>query len=191
MFFSLFCYYLPLEKSIVLHLNKLESPSLKNALCQILLILAHWFWRRRFLNFDNATWILIISLSWEKWHRSSCCSPSHNPNHFSMLCIKFGWNYVNGSEDEEFDISTIYFQYFAIISTWKRAGFLNLNKSPSAKDALCQLWFKLVPCFRNINEKCKNVKIDDDDNKEGLQTDFDQKSSTEMKASCMLSITYI
>ena len=34
--FSLFRYYLPLEKGGVLHLNKLESPSHKDALCQVL-----------------------------------------------------------------------------------------------------------------------------------------------------------
>ena len=55
--FSLFRNYLPLEESGVLHLNKLESPSRKDALCQIYLKLAQWFWRRRFLNFLN-----VISL---------------------------------------------------------------------------------------------------------------------------------
>ena len=45
--FSLFCYYLPLEKGGALHLNKLESPSPKDALCQVWLKLAQWFWRRR------------------------------------------------------------------------------------------------------------------------------------------------
>ena len=39
--------YLLYEKWIVLHLNKLESPSSKGALCQVLLKLAQWFWRRR------------------------------------------------------------------------------------------------------------------------------------------------
>ena len=38
---------------MVLHLKKVEFPSLKNALCQIWLKLAQRFWRRRFLNFFN------------------------------------------------------------------------------------------------------------------------------------------
>ena len=38
---------------MVLHLNKLESLSLQDALCQVWLKLAQWFWRRRFLNFVN------------------------------------------------------------------------------------------------------------------------------------------
>ena len=46
--FSLFRYYLPLEKGGALHLNKLESPLPKDALCQVWLKLAQWFWRRRF-----------------------------------------------------------------------------------------------------------------------------------------------
>ena len=45
--FSLYCYYLPLEKGMALHLKKLISPSPKDALCQAL---AQWFWRGRFLN---------------------------------------------------------------------------------------------------------------------------------------------
>ena len=45
--FSLFIDYLPLEKDGTLHLNKLESPSPKDALCQDLLKLVMWFWRRK------------------------------------------------------------------------------------------------------------------------------------------------
>ena len=35
--FSLFRNSLPLERSVALHLNKLEFPSTKDALCQVLL----------------------------------------------------------------------------------------------------------------------------------------------------------
>ena len=47
MYFLLFWNYLPLEKGRALHLNKLESPLLKDALCQVWLKLAQWFWRSR------------------------------------------------------------------------------------------------------------------------------------------------
>jgi hypothetical protein len=47
--FLLFRYYFPLEKGYPLRLNKLESPLLKDDLCQVWLNLAQWFWRRRFL----------------------------------------------------------------------------------------------------------------------------------------------
>ena len=43
--FLLFRYYLPLEKGVALHLNKLESPCPKDDLCQVWLKLAQWFWR--------------------------------------------------------------------------------------------------------------------------------------------------
>ena len=45
--FLLFHYYLPLKKGVALHLNKLESPSTKGALCQVWLKLSRWFLRRR------------------------------------------------------------------------------------------------------------------------------------------------
>ena len=47
--FSLFRNYLPFEKGLALHLNKLESPSTNNALWQVWLKLALWFWRRGFV----------------------------------------------------------------------------------------------------------------------------------------------
>ena len=49
----LFRNYLSLEKGGALHLQKLEFPLIKNALCQILLKLSEWFWIRKFLNFVN------------------------------------------------------------------------------------------------------------------------------------------
>ena len=56
-YFLLFHNYLPLEKDGALHLNKLESPSPKNALCWVWIKLALCFWRRRFLKVGN----LILS----------------------------------------------------------------------------------------------------------------------------------
>ena len=44
---SQFRNYLPFEKGGALYLNKLESLLLKDALCQVWLKLAQWFWRRR------------------------------------------------------------------------------------------------------------------------------------------------
>ena len=45
--FSLIHYYLLSEEGMTLHLNKLESPSSKDAFYQVWLKLAMWFWRRR------------------------------------------------------------------------------------------------------------------------------------------------
>ena len=44
--FSLFRYYLPLEKSVAFHLNIIEFPSPKHVSCQVWLKLIQWFWRR-------------------------------------------------------------------------------------------------------------------------------------------------
>ena len=59
--FSLFRNYHPLEKGGALQLNKLESPLPKNALCQVWLKLALWFWRRGFF-FKFRYCIFSISL---------------------------------------------------------------------------------------------------------------------------------
>ena len=48
-----------------------------------------------------------------------------------MLCAKFGWNWISGSGEEIFLISSMYFHYFVIISPWKRAGpFIWTNLNP-------------------------------------------------------------
>ena len=64
--FLLFHNYLPLEKGKVLHLNKLESPLPKDALCQVWLKLAQWFWRRRFFNCINVFSLFCNYLPLEK-----------------------------------------------------------------------------------------------------------------------------
>ena len=51
--FSQFHYNFTLEEGVALYLNKLESPSSKDALCQIWLKLAYPFRTNRFFNFDN------------------------------------------------------------------------------------------------------------------------------------------
>ena len=57
---------LPLEKGGALHLNKLESPSPKDASCQVWLKLAQWFWRRRLFNFVNVYSLFRYYLPLEK-----------------------------------------------------------------------------------------------------------------------------
>ena len=69
---------------MVLHLNKLESPSPKNALCQVWLKLANWFWRRS-ITLNEGQGPSLEQLE----------SPAAK-----MLCAKFGWNLPNsGGED--------------------------------------------------------------------------------------------
>ena len=66
MYFRYFCNNLPLEMGWVLHLNKLQFPSPKDALCQVWLKLAQWLWRRRFLNFVNVFSLFHYYLPLEK-----------------------------------------------------------------------------------------------------------------------------
>ena len=61
-----------------------------------------------------------------------------NPPHPSMLCAKIGWNWLSGSGEEDFLISSVYFHYFIIISPWKRAGpFIWTNLNPLHLRMLC------------------------------------------------------
>ena len=66
MYFRYFLFIPPLEKGRVLHLNKLESPLPNDALCQVSLKLAQWFWRRRFLNVVNVFLLFRNYLPLEK-----------------------------------------------------------------------------------------------------------------------------
>ena len=118
--FSLFCNYLPLEEGGALHLNKLESPSPKEALCLVWLKLAQWFWRRRFLNFVNAFSLFLTYVPLEKCgalHLNKLESP------FPRRCIVPSLVEIGSVvlEKKIFLISSMYFRYFAIISPWKRA----------------------------------------------------------------------
>ena len=101
--FSLFSNYLPLEKSGTLHLYKFESPSPKDALCQIWVNLAQWSLRRNFsilsMYFQNfVTWKRAWAFIWTKL----------NPVHPMILCAKFGWIWLGGSGEEDFLILSMY-----------------------------------------------------------------------------------
>ena len=142
--FSLFHNYLPLKNGGALHLNKIESPSPKDALCQVGIILAQWFWRRRTLNFVILFSLIRNYLSLEKggvFHLNKLKSPSPK----DALCqvwlklAKWFWirrffNFVN------------VFSLFRNFLPFEKGGALHLNKleSPSPKDALCQVWLKFI-----------------------------------------------
>ena len=109
--FSLFCNYLPFEKKGAVHLNKLETPSPKDALCQVWLILVQWFWRRRFLNFVNV-FLLFRNYLHLEWTGPFIWT-NLNPPHPRMLCAKFGWKWPSGSGEKDFFI--IFQCIFAIL----------------------------------------------------------------------------
>ena len=88
--YSLFHYYFPLEKGRALHLNKLETPSPKGALCQVWLILAKWFWRRKYFYFVNVYLLFHSYLPLEKGmalHLNKLESPSPM-DVLCQICLK-------------------------------------------------------------------------------------------------------
>ena len=61
-----------------------------------------------------------------------------NPLHPRMLCAKFGWNWLSGSVEEDFWISSMYFRYFIINPPWRRVGpFIWKNLNPLHPRMLC------------------------------------------------------
>ena len=91
--FLLFHNYHPFEKGVTLHFNKLESPLPKHALCKVWLILAQWFWRRRFLKVVNFFYYFPIISPLGR----ACLFiwTNLNPLHPGILCAKFRWNWPN------------------------------------------------------------------------------------------------
>ena len=103
--FSLFRNYPPLENGGDVHLNKLESRSSKDALHQVWLMLAQWFWRRRFLNFINVISLFRNYLLLEKGGPLHLTKPeSHHPR---MHCPKFGWNWSCGSVEQDENVKCL------------------------------------------------------------------------------------
>ena len=64
----LICYYIPLDMGMILHLNKFESPPSKNAMFQIWLKLAQWFWRRKFLKYFQYNSKISLFSPFEEGH---------------------------------------------------------------------------------------------------------------------------
>mgnify|MGYP003691681831 CR=1 FL=1 len=145
--FSLFGNYLPLEKGGALHLNKFESPSSKDALCQVWLKLAQWFWRRRFFNFVNVFSLFHNYLRLEKGgvlhlNKLESLSPKDALCQVWLKMALWFWrrrflNFVN------------VFSQFRNYLPLEKGGVLHLKKleSPTPKDASCQFWLKLAQWF--------------------------------------------
>ena len=55
-------FYLPLENGLALHLYKFEFPSPNNAMCQVWLKMAQWFWRRLSVLVGEFRYFAIIFL---------------------------------------------------------------------------------------------------------------------------------
>ena len=69
--------------------------------------------------------------------------------HPRMLCVKFGWNWSCGSEEQDFKNFFSIFLLFRNYLSFEKGVALHLNKLefPLPKDALCQVWLKLAQRF--------------------------------------------
>ena len=135
--------YLPLEKDGALLLNRLKSPSSKDALCQVWLKLAPLFWRRGFFNLVNVFSLFRNYLPLEK---GGVLHLNLNPPR--ALCL----NKLESSSPQD-----AFCQVWLKLAQWYcRRRFLNFvnvfslfsNYFPfkqdlSPMDALWQVWYKL------------------------------------------------
>ena len=135
-----------INKQFFFHFNKLESPSPKNALCQVWLKLAQWFWWREFFNFVNVFLLFCNYLPLEKGralHLNKLESPSPK-DALWQVWLKLTWwfwgrrflNFVN------VHVFSLFHNYLLL----EKGGALQFNKleSPSPRDTLCQVWLKLA-----------------------------------------------
>ena len=109
-----------------------------------------------------------------------------NPLNPRMLCAKYSWNWLSGSGEEDFLISSMYFHYFVIISPWKRAGpFIWTNLNPHYPRMLCAKFGWDWPSGSwEEEENVKSLQTDGQTNRrtDGRRTTGDQKfSSGELK----------
>ena len=86
-------------------------------------------------------------------------APSFEKNlnhlHSRRYCAKFGWYWPSGS-GEDFQILSMYFRHFVIISPWKKVGpFISTNFSPYHSKILGQVWLKLAQWLWRRRWKCE------------------------------------
>ena len=127
--------YLLYKNRMILQLNKLESPSIKNALWQFWLKLTQWFLRR----FVNVFCYFVIISPWKR------AGPSLEQTwiQFTQRCDELSLVEIRPVilEKKIFKFRHSNFCYFVIISPWKKGGILHLKKreSPPPEDALYQV----------------------------------------------------
>ena len=141
--FLLFPNYLPFKKGVVLHLNKLESPSPNNVLCQFCLKLDQWFGRRRFFCFQlivtisqlfrplRRTWLFIDKLE----------SPPPN-DALCQVWLKLAQWFWRKRFLKVVNLFLLFPNYLPLEKDL--ALHLNILESPSPGDTLCQVWLKLA-----------------------------------------------
>ena len=132
---------------MVIHLKKLESPSLKDALCQDWLKLAQCFWRRGFFNFINEFLLFLNNLPLEK-DRDLLLNKLKSPLSKDALCqvwLKLAERFWRRRFLNFFNVFSLFCNYLPL----EKGRALHLKKldSPSSKDALCEVWLTLTKRF--------------------------------------------
>ena len=135
--FSLFYNYLPLKMGGTLHLNKLFSPSPKDALWQVWLKLVQWF-LRRFLNFVDVFSLFRNYLPLEKggtFHLNKLESPWPKDAFCQVLLKLAQWFWRKGFLNF-FNVFSLFRKYLPL----EKDGTRHFNKLefPSPKVALCK-----------------------------------------------------
>ena len=110
-----------------------------------------------------------------------------NPLHPRMICAGIGWNWLIGSGEEDFLISSMYFHYFVIISPWKRAGpIIWTNLNPLHPRMLCAKFGWNWPSGSGEDENVKSLQTDGQTDRQTMDERWSEKltwafSSGELK----------
>ena len=84
-----------------------------------------------------------------------------NSLNWRMLCAKFGWHWLRGSGEKDFQILSMHFRYFVIISPWERAwSFIWRNFNPLYPRMSCAKFGWNWPC--GSGERTKMWKVFED-----------------------------
>ena len=127
--FLLFGIYLPFEMGGPLYLNKHESTTPNDALCQVWLKLDQWFWSRIFIfiwsmYFCYSVFIFPLKRAEPLFEQTWVLLTEE----FSMQCLVEIGPVV---QYKIFKIVSMHFLYLVIISPWKRMGhFVWRKKKP-------------------------------------------------------------
>ena len=136
------CYYIiasPWKRASPFILNKFQSSSSKGALSQVLLKLAQWFWRRRILNEVN------VNLSPLGMGHGPSFEQTWIPNTLGCFLSSMVENDLVVLEKKDFkhvNVFSLFHYYLSLVISM--VFLLNKFDFPLSKEALCQVWLKLV-----------------------------------------------
>ena len=123
--------FLVLRIEYGLCLLEIELTSIKDALCQVRLILTQWFSRKRFFDFVNVFLLFHYHLPTLE-NGGTFLWTTFNPHRPRMLCSKFGWNWPSCSGEEDFWIMSMYLRYFLLC-------LLGIGRGPSFEQAFISI----------------------------------------------------